>query len=172
VIKETNKDFYKDAPENRFVAHLKEIPEGSLYDYGKTQEEAIQNLHAQFKNMQKEFLNRKLSFPEPERKGLKNYSGRLVLRIPRWLHKCLAEFASDEEISLNSYIMNKLVNTTATEELFKSFCRFQQKLIDELPYKFRLSIVRSEERIINPAKVLKLDQYSKEYKKDYRNVGT
>lgn len=42
------------------------------------------------------------------RKSLEEYSGKLVLRIPRSLHKELKEEAAAEGISLNQYMLYKL----------------------------------------------------------------
>ncbi len=42
------------------------------------------------------------------RKELEEYSGRLVLRIPRSLHKQLKEAAQMEGVSLNQYMLYKL----------------------------------------------------------------
>ncbi len=39
---------------------------------------------------------------------LEGYSGRLVLRIPRSLHKALKEQAAAEGVSLNQYMLYKL----------------------------------------------------------------
>lgn len=41
-------------------------------------------------------------------KDLEEYSGRLVLRIPRSLHKALKEQAAMEGVSLNQYMLYKL----------------------------------------------------------------
>lgn len=40
--------------------------------------------------------------------SLEEYSGRLVLRIPRSLHKALKEQAEIEGVSLNQYMLYKL----------------------------------------------------------------
>lgn len=45
---------------------------------------------------------------EEFRKSLEEYSGRLVLRIPRSLHKSLKESAEAEGVSLNQYMLYKL----------------------------------------------------------------
>lgn len=42
------------------------------------------------------------------KQGLEDYSGRLVLRIPRSLHKSLKEAAVQEGVSLNQYMLYKL----------------------------------------------------------------
>ena len=45
---------------------------------------------------------------EALKKELEGYSGRLVLRIPRSLHKSLKEAAAIEGMSLNQYMLYKL----------------------------------------------------------------
>ncbi len=45
---------------------------------------------------------------EDFRKSLEEYSGKLVLRIPRSLHKELKEAAEIEGVSLNQYMLYKL----------------------------------------------------------------
>lgn len=45
---------------------------------------------------------------EDFRRSLDDYSGKLVLRIPRSLHKLLKEEAEVEGVSLNQYMLYKL----------------------------------------------------------------
>ena len=45
---------------------------------------------------------------EDFKKSLEEYSGKLVLRIPRSLHKSLKESAEAEGVSLNQYMLYKL----------------------------------------------------------------
>lgn len=45
---------------------------------------------------------------EEFKRGLEDYSGKLVLRIPRSLHKQLKEAAMEEGVSLNQYMLYKL----------------------------------------------------------------
>ena len=45
---------------------------------------------------------------EEFKRGLEDYSGKLVLRIPRSLHKELKEAAMKEGVSLNQYMLYKL----------------------------------------------------------------
>ncbi len=45
---------------------------------------------------------------EEFRESLEDYSGKLVLRIPRSLHKALKEEAAVEGVSLNQYMLYKL----------------------------------------------------------------
>ncbi len=45
---------------------------------------------------------------ETVRADLEEYSGKLMLRIPRSLHKSLKEAAAIEGVSLNQYLLYKL----------------------------------------------------------------
>ena len=45
---------------------------------------------------------------EDFRKSLEEYSGRFVLRMPRSMHKGLAEAAKVEGVSLNQYILYRI----------------------------------------------------------------
>lgn len=45
---------------------------------------------------------------EEFKSSLEEYSGRLVLRIPRSLHKALKDAAAVEGVSLNQYMLYKL----------------------------------------------------------------
>lgn len=45
---------------------------------------------------------------EEWKRDLEEYSGRLVLRIPRSLHRQLKEQAASEGVSLNQYMLYKL----------------------------------------------------------------
>lgn len=45
---------------------------------------------------------------EEFKRSLEDYSGKLVLRIPRSLHKALKEQAEIEGVSLNQYMLYKL----------------------------------------------------------------
>jgi predicted RNase H-like HicB family nuclease len=71
---------------------------------GPTIEEALKNA-AEAKRLWIEVtLERGMEVPEPAG----NYSGRLVLRMPKSLHRDLAMRAKREGVSLNQYLISKL----------------------------------------------------------------
>ncbi len=47
------------------------------------------------------------------------YSGRFVIRLPRSLHRNLAEQATHEEVSLNQYVATILSSGVSTQEVIK-----------------------------------------------------
>ncbi len=52
-------------------------------------------------------LEEGMTIPEPKLNN-EDYSGKLVVRMPKSLHKVLAEKAKEENVSLNQYINYQL----------------------------------------------------------------
>ena len=156
MVRQTDSELFEAAPEERYVARLKEIPENSLYEYGETQQDAIAKLKIQFDLMREEFQARKLAFPQPEKRPIKQYSGRLVLRMPSWLHERVANNAEAEKASINCYIVDRLIDTTSAEDLYESFCRFQQRTIDQVAYNFNWTFSQCSKRHSLPSNIFKL----------------
>jgi predicted RNase H-like HicB family nuclease len=87
-----------------FVARVAEFP--SLAAHGATQEDAMREI----KNVV-EFVIQDLKEndePIPEPVGKRSYSGRLVLRMPEYMHRQLALEAMQQGISLNQLLNLKL----------------------------------------------------------------
>lgn len=87
-----------------FVARVAEFP--SLSAHGDTQEEAMREI----KSVVGFVLNdlQENSEPIPEPFGKRSFSGRLVLRMPEYMHRQLALEAMQQGISLNQLLNLKL----------------------------------------------------------------
>jgi predicted RNase H-like HicB family nuclease len=138
VIYETSKDYYADVPEHRFVAYLLEIPETSLHAYGDSRENALNNLNEQFQQLAVEAAKSNVNLPEPHKRDLQQFSGKIVLRMPPWLHQAVVERAEHDGSSLNTYVVNRLVKATTMEEMVERLCQEQASLINQLSYKFEM----------------------------------
>lgn len=136
VVYETPKDFHTELPARRFVALLKEIPEPSLHEYGSTQEEAIGNLAEEFGAYQEECKAKGIALPSPETQQ-EEFSGRIVLRMPPWLHKDVAQKSAADGISINSFICNDLIKTTTIDKLAEALNRKHADLITRLSYRIQ-----------------------------------
>jgi predicted HicB family RNase H-like nuclease len=136
VVYETSKDYHGEVPDHRFVAYLKEIPEASLHEYGPTQGKAIAGLREQFEAFVKEATEKGVSIPPPECRDEEEFSGRIVLRMPPWLHRTIDRLADEEGSSTNSYIVNRLNRTVTIEEAMSALATRQEKLFTELKYRF------------------------------------
>jgi antitoxin HicB len=87
--------------------YLARIPllKGCLSD-GETVEEALINIEEAKREWLAATLKTRRIIPEPVDES--RYSGKFTLRLPKFLHKKLAEDARKEDMSLNSYILSLL----------------------------------------------------------------
>ena len=132
--KQKNLDYYLKL---RYKVEITPIPEedGGGYDasipqlgrmafrgYGKTIDEALAHLEAVKKDLFERYLKKGIDIPEPAIEEEK-YSGRILLRIPFYLHKELAKLAKKENISLNQ-LLNHLI------ERGLASLKYQNKSVD------------------------------------------
>lgn len=87
-----------------FIARVAEFP--SLAAHGNTQEEALQEIKEVVGFILKDLAESKEAIPEPF--GKRTFSGRLVLRMPEYLHRQLVMEATQQGISLNQLLNLKL----------------------------------------------------------------
>ena len=88
-----------DKDEGGFVASFPDLP--GCITIGDTIEEVIRNVIDAKKAWLEAELEVGAIIPEPE--GLKEYSGQFKLRLPKSLHKQLAEQSKVEGVSMNQY---------------------------------------------------------------------
>jgi predicted RNase H-like HicB family nuclease len=87
-----------------FVSRVAEFP--SLAAHGDTQEEALRELKDVVGFVLNDLKESGEQIPEPF--GKRTFSGKLVLRMPSYLHRKLALEASQQGISLNQLLNLKL----------------------------------------------------------------
>ena len=102
-------------PEGGFFAQIKEL-QGCM-----TQGETLEEVYEMIKDAQKQWLETAIEegieIPLPESMEKEKYSGRILIRIPRYLHKRLKESARKEGVSLNTYILSLLSKNEEDREL-------------------------------------------------------
>jgi antitoxin HicB len=91
-------------PEGGYVAQIKDLP-GCLTQ-GETLEEAIANINEAQELWIETAYESGDDIPLPSTDD--TYSGKLLLRMPKSLHRRLAEEADRENVSLNQYIVSVL----------------------------------------------------------------
>ena len=105
-----------------FFAKIKEL-EGCMTE-GETLEETLELLEDAKRAWLEAALEDDLEIPLPESmREEKEYSGRILLRLPKSLHKKLTEAAQKEGVSVNTYIVNLLSERNAERELLNSLVR-------------------------------------------------
>ena len=98
-----------DIDEGGFVASYPELP-GCL-TCGETVESAIANANDAKRAWLEAALADGVEIAEPD--SLESYSGQFKLRIPKSLHKTLAEHSKAEGISMNQYCLYLLTKNDA-----------------------------------------------------------
>lgn len=97
---------YPDA-DGGYVAEIKDLP-GCLTQ-GETLEETMANINEARELWLETVYENGDKIPLPSTDD--NYSGKLLLRMPKTLHRRLAEAADKEGVSLNQYIVFLLSNS-------------------------------------------------------------
>lgn len=89
---------YGETPEEGVVAQVAEWP--GCMTAGATREEAIAHLDDAMHDWAEARLRAKLEIPEP----MATYSGRVLLRMPRNVHRAAEQRARQEGTSLNTWL--------------------------------------------------------------------
>jgi antitoxin HicB len=92
-----------------WFACVRELP-GCMTE-GDTQAEALEMLQDAMKAWLQVAIERRLRIPEP--KAEPAHSGRFVVRVPKSLHRALAERARSEGTSLNQLVVAALAEASA-----------------------------------------------------------
>lgn len=94
---------YKDE-DGDFVVEIVDLP--GCVTHGATIAEAFENLEEAKKVWMESRLAAGLEIPRPKNRA--EYSGRVLLRMPRSLHRALSNQAQQEGVSLNQHIVSLL----------------------------------------------------------------
>ncbi len=127
-----------------WFARVKEL--SGCMSQGATAEETIANIREAMHLWLEVSLEQGDAIPEP--RAEEEYSGKFVIRLPRSLHRALAETANQEGVSLNQYISTALAQSvgalrtgqaSAGEEALARQTARLERLVDELTTGLRTS---------------------------------
>lgn len=102
-------EIVEDQEEGGFVVSYPELP--GCITCGETIEAAVANALDAKKSWIEAALEEGIEIQEPD--SLEDYSGQFKLRIPRSLHRSLAEHSKKEGISMNQYCVYLLSRNDA-----------------------------------------------------------
>ena len=102
-------EIVRDDAEGGFVASYPDLP--GCITCGETEEEAVKNALDAKKVWLEAALEENIEIPAPD--SLEAYSGQFKLRLPRSLHRSLAEHSQREGISMNQYCVYLLSRNDA-----------------------------------------------------------
>jgi predicted HicB family RNase H-like nuclease len=88
-----------------YIARCLEFP--SVAAHGPSPEEALAEVRSVVAVIINNMVKSGESLPEPL--GSRAYSGKLMLRLPKEVHRGVAIRAAEEGVSLNQYLLSRLV---------------------------------------------------------------
>ena len=100
-----------DTTEGGYGAHYPELP--GCITCGETLDSVVRNAEDAKREWLLSAIEDGIDIPEPVEEPANQYSGQFKLRIPKGLHKALAEHAKREGISMNQYCMYLLSRNDA-----------------------------------------------------------
>lgn len=106
-------EIIEDKDEGGYVVSYPDLP--GCITCGETIEAAIANAEDAKRSWMEAAIKDGIRIKEPD--DLENYSGQFKLRIPRSLHRSLAEHSKKEGISMNQYCVYLLSRNDAIENL-------------------------------------------------------
>lgn len=96
-----------------FIASIPELGGDAFIADGETVLEAIKKLDEVKRGLFQHYIDNKISIPPPSSE--ESYSGKFVVRMPKYLHRQLAEDAASNGISLNNYCVSLLSKNQMAE---------------------------------------------------------
>ena len=123
-----NKPYSRNFILNEDSTYSVEILEFSgCYSQGDNLEEAMNNLNDAARDWIEASLDLGQDIPEPNMN--KGYSGRIVLRMPKGIHRKAASMAETEGVSLNHYLVTSVAARVGAEDFFTRLTnRFERRL--------------------------------------------
>ena len=112
-----------DNEEGGFVASFPDLP--GCITVGDTIEDVIQNIVDAKRAWLESELGIGATIPEPE--DLKEYSGQFKLRLPKSLHRQLAEHSKSEGVSMNQYCVYLLSMNSALKKDYSEGSKTRNK---------------------------------------------
>lgn len=104
-------EIVEDKDEGGFVVSFPDLP--GCITCGQTEETAVSNARDAKRAWIAAALEDGVEIPEPD--SLEDYSGQFKLRIPRSLHRALAQHSRQEGISMNQYCLYLLSRNDALQ---------------------------------------------------------
>jgi antitoxin HicB len=103
-------------PDGGFVASIPDLP--GCYSYGDTKQESIEKLEESKAAWLESYHSMHGEAPEPA--NAQSFSGRVLMRMPKHLHKRLNETAREEGVSINQYLVALVAEGICRGELARS----------------------------------------------------
>jgi predicted HicB family RNase H-like nuclease len=134
-----------------FSVSIPRLGRYALCAEGDTVEEALAHLEEVKKERFATYLAEGAVIPEPE-SDEEDYSGRFVLRIPRYLHRELALRAKENDVSLNQFVVSLLSSGLRMDKSWSIWTSIKKDLAElrrhhsDLNYNIQIHVTEPERR--------------------------
>lgn len=105
-----------------FSASIPQLGRNAFLGDGETPEEAIRMLTEVQREIFIDYIKAGVEIPEPERKD-EEYSGKFVIRVPKYLHKELVDEAKKNRVSLNQFVLSLLAKGVEDHKWSLKLCQ-------------------------------------------------
>ncbi len=136
-----------------YEAYIPQLGKYAFVGDGETIEEALKNLEEIKKDYFKDYLRKGIKIPEPKLEE-EEYSGKFIIRLPRFLHKHLAEQAKKNNVSLNQYINVLLSMNNPIHEL-QNLTQCYSREMGYLISQYRLHMQKEAKLNVNENEIIK-----------------
>jgi len=113
--------------EGGFTSTIQEFP-GCIAE-GETPAEAYENLERVARDWLEGALEQGLPVPLPT--AANEYSGRVVVRLPRWLHRRAVEAAHNEHVSLNTFLVSSVAERLGEDRATQRLTEIARLILEE-----------------------------------------
>jgi predicted RNase H-like HicB family nuclease len=120
-----------------FHAEILEFP--GCFAQGETAEEAYTNLERAAESWVEACLSQGHVVPEPS--SSVTYSGRIVLRLPKGIHRQAARLAERDQTSLNTYLVSAVATKVGAEDLYNILTERLEQHIAECAFQAYMQYV-------------------------------
>lgn len=150
----------RNTPGEGWFARVRELP--GCMSQGETSEDAMANIQEAMHLWLEVSLDQGDAIPEPRPE--EEYSGKFVVRVPRWLHRDLAEAAEWEGVSLNQYISTALAQSVGAmragqaqpgQQMAARYVARMENLVGELA-----AVLRASSQTADATPVKRVDRYA------------
>ena len=105
-----------------FSASIPQLGGNAFLGDGETPEEAIRMLTEVQRDIFTDYIKSGVEIPEPERQDVE-YSGKFVVRVPKYLHRELVLEAKRNSVSLNQFVLSLLAKGVENHKWSQKFCQ-------------------------------------------------
>lgn len=130
-------------PSGGFTAQILEFP--GCFAEGETLEEAYKNLEDAARSWLEAAIDSQQTIPEPQQNDESAYSGKVLVRLAKSLHRDAAAAAARDGVSLNQYLVTAIAEKVGMSSALSQVRRMEQSWLDA---------VRSINRCITDAQLI------------------